>query len=463
MIFNKIFRGFIIILVLSFTVIGVTLFPLLGRYVISEKEEAMTQAGKRISEMTTELVLKGDREYENLYKMSIDVIARNMGTGIILADKKGNILIKTDIPISEISKDILKDVNNGKSVGRTGQFIDYQNTVFTVGVPVYYNGEVIGGVYLITNVPEIQKIRLDILKMYIITVLTVLLIAMIVVYFVSKNITQPINAITKASKELSNGKFSTRVKVYKDDETGQLATAFNNMADSIEKLEDMRRIFVSDVSHELRTPMTTITGFVEGVLDGTIPEEKRDIYLKIVLDETKRLSRLVNDLLDISKLSSDEVKLDLSTFNINEMIRLTVIQFEKRLLEKKISVNVVFENEKEDVIAEKDSIRRVLTNLMDNAVKFCNEKGKIDITVKRKGDKTEISIRNEGEGILDEEKKAIFERFYKMDKSRSKNKNGVGLGLYIVKSIMDKHKEKIWINSEQGKYAEFVFSLNNKQ
>lgn len=464
MIFNKIFKGFIAILVLSFTVLGVFLFPWLSNYVISEKENMLMKAGARLSEMSSGLALKNYSEYKDLYQISIDVIGQNLNSEVMLADKNGNIIIKTTYRHSEnifekIPEDILKEINSGKKARKLGKFFNYKDSTLTIGVPVIYNENVIGGIYLLTYVPEVAKLREDIFRMYVFSVIAVFLISLIIIYMVSKNITQPINDITKASKALSNGKFETRVKVYKEDEIGELATAFNSMADSIGKLEYMRRSFISDVSHELRTPMTIITGFVEGVLDGTIPEEKKDMYLKIVLDETKRLSKLVNDLLDISRLASDEVKLELSKFDINELIRLTVIGFENRFNEKLLTVNVVFENETEEVLAEKDSIKRVLTNLIDNAIKFCKEKGTIDISVKHKGDKVNISVKNEGVGISEEEKKIIFERFYKLDKSRSQNKNGVGLGLYIVKSIIDKHKEKIWINSEYGKFAEFVFTL----
>ena len=468
MIFNKIFKGFTIILILSFTVLGGLLFPLISNYVVSEKETTLIKAGESISKMSSELATEKFEDYRNFYQMTMNIVSQNLNSEVILADKNGNVITKTrykytDRPIEKISEDILKDINNGVNTKKTGKLLDYKDITLTVGVPVFIKDKVVGGIYLITNVPEIAKIREDILRMYLFSVLAVLVISLIVIYLVSKNITHPINAITKASKAISSGDFKARVKVYKEDEIGELAIAFNNMADSISKSEYMRRTFVSDVSHELRTPMTTINGFIEGVLDGTIPEEKRDIYLKIVLDETKRLSKLVNDLLEISRLSSEEIKYEPVEFDINELIRLTVIGFENRFNEKNLTVNAVFENETEEVVAEKDSIKRVLTNLLDNAVKFCNDKGKIDLTVKSKGEKVTVSIKNEGQGISEEEKNIIFERFYKLDKSRSQNKNGVGLGLYIVKNIIDKHKEKIWINSEPGQYAEFIFTLKKSK
>ena len=232
------------------------------------------------------------------------------------------------------------------------------------------------------------------------------------------------------------------------------------MADSIEQLETMRRSFVANVSHDLRTPMTTIGGFVQGILDGTIPPEKQNQYLTIVLDETKRLSRLVNELLDISKMEQGSFTLELRDFNINEMIRLSVIKLEKRITEKNIQLSVSFQTEDQWVTADKDHIQRVLTNLMDNAIKFTQEGGFIDIrTGKTDRNKVFVSIQNSGIGIAHEDLAHVFDRFYKTDKSRSLDKNGTGLGLYIAKSIIKEHGETIWAESEPDEFTRFNFTL----
>lgn len=468
MIFKKMFISFISVLIISFSLMGIFLFTFLGNYVISEKEEVLVKAGERISKLTTELITTDYEDFETFFRLSSDIIAQNLNCDIFLSDYDGDVIFRTALklktmPVYSMPDDIVNSVNTGMNITKIGKLKGYKESVLIVGVPVKNNTNIVGGVYMITFIPELANLREDVISMYMFSLIAVFLLSVIIIFIYSKRVTDPVNALRKASKDISNGKYETRVKVYKDDEIGQLATEFNNMADSIAKSEEMRRSFISDVSHELRTPMTTITGFVQGVLDDTIPEEKKDMYLNIVLDESKRLSKLVSDLLDISRLESEEVKLELSKFDLNELIRLTIIGFENRFNEKLLTVNAVFENESEEVIAEKDSIKRVLTNLIDNAIKFCNHKGKIEIFTKRKGDKVFISVKNEGQGIEKEEQKTIFERFYKLDKSRSQNKNGVGLGLYIVKSIIVKHNEKIWINSEPGKYAEFVFTLKKSK
>lgn len=464
MVFKKIFTYFVTVLLIVTVILGVVIFYFLGNYVISQKENMLIRAGERISAVSEGIIKREPDKFVSYYEMFSGLSAQNLDSDIILTDAGGKIIISTGVILKGksimIPKNMLTTVSEGDNCSQVATIGGEKDSSLIVGVPLKTGKIVIGGIYLITMLPEITKLRSDVIKIYLISGIFVLLLSLILIFILTKRITDPVKAMRKASKELSNGNLQTRVKVYnKDDEIGQLAEQFNNMADSLEKSEYLRKAFVSDVSHELRTPMTTITGFIQGMLDGTVPEEKRKEYLTVVLEESKRLSKLVNDLLDISRLESEEVKLEPSTFDINELIRISIISFENQFDQKKLTVNVSFEKEGELVFAEKDSIKRVVTNLLDNAIKFSFENGIIDISTKQKGNKVYVSVKNEGEGISQADQKTIFERFYKLDKSRSQNKNGVGLGLHIVKRIINKHGEKIWINSEEGKYAEFVFTL----
>jgi len=288
----------------------------------------------------------------------------------------------------------------------------------------------------------------------------VTLVSLIFSYILSRKITKPIKAIGDAAKAFSKGEFKERVKVSGRDEISKLSETFNKMADDLEKIENLRRSFVANVSHELRTPMTTIIGFIDGILDGTIPEDTHKDYLSIVLSESKRLSRLVSDLLDIVRMEEDEFKLDVSEFDINEMIRRLIIGFERRIEEKNISVNVNFSSHVCEVFADSDGISRVLTNLIDNAIKFTNDNGSIDINIKLAKSDVVVTIRNSGDGILDIDRKHIFDRFYKADKSRGINRDGTGLGLYIVKNILYMHGRDIAMNSVAGEFTEFTFTLS---
>ena len=464
MVFKKIFTYFVTVLLIVTVILGMVIFYFLGNYVVSQKENLLIKAGERISNISDGIIRRDPDSFVSYYEMLSSLSAQNLDSDIILTDVNGKVISSTGVILRGksvmIPASMLEMVINGETSSDVAKIGNAKDSSLIVGVPLKTGKDIIGGIYLITMLPEITKLRADVIKIYLISGIVVLLLSLILIFILTKRITDPVKAMRKASKELSNGKLQTRVKVYnKNDEIGQLAEQFNDMADSLEKSEYLRKAFISDVSHELRTPMTTITGFVQGILDDTIPEKKRKDYLQVVLDESKRLSKLVSDLLDISRLESDEVKLEPVSFDINELIRLSIISFEHRFNEKNITVNALFEKDPELVSAEKDSIKRVMTNLIDNAIKFSYDNGTVDIVTKQKGNKVIVSVKNTGEGISSAEQKTIFERFYKLDKSRSQNKTGVGLGLHIVKRIINKHGEKIWINSEVGEYAEFVFTL----
>ncbi|HAA24673.1 MAG TPA: sensor histidine kinase, partial [Ruminiclostridium sp.] len=227
--------------------------------------------------------------------------------------------------------------------------------------------------------------------------------------------------------------------------------------------EKMRRDFIANISHELRTPMTSINGFIEGILDGTIPAEKQKDYLNIVKDEVKRLQRLVSDLLDIARMEAGEMTMNISTFDICEVVRIGVIYLQKELEDKNLNFRANFEREAMFVSADKDAIQRVIINLLHNAVKFTPEGGNISVTVFEAKGKAEISVSDSGEGIPEEDLPYVFDRFHKADKSRSKDKTGVGLGLYIVKNIIKAHNEYITVQSKTGEGTTFTFHLTLAQ
>ena len=264
--------------------------------------------------------------------------------------------------------------------------------------------------------------------------------------------------------DIASGDFSKRITANRD-EIGQLASSFNYMADSLERHEKTRTSFISDISHELRTPMTSISGFVGGILDGTIPEEKRDEYLQIVYDESIRLTKLANDMLEMTKMQSHEYKLDISEFDINELVRICIIQLEQKIDSKNLEIEAEFENDKMMVLADKDAIKRVIINILDNAVKFSYNNTKIKIQTKNIKRHAYVAIGNFGAGMSTEEMQNVFDRFYKTDKSRSEDKKGVGLGMSFAKNIINLHKQKIWVESIDAKedtsvkYTQFTFTL----
>ncbi|MBO5212835.1 MAG: HAMP domain-containing histidine kinase [Clostridia bacterium] len=290
-------------------------------------------------------------------------------------------------------------------------------------------------------------------------VMWVSLAAVIVVYMISYSVLKPIREIGNATKEFSRGKFDTRLTVRGNDELSELAESFNNMAIALDSKDEMQRNFLSSVSHDLRTPMTTISGFIDGILDGAIPEDKHQYYLEIIKKEVQRLSRLVTSLLDISRIQSGENKFDIKPFNICETVRQTVISMEKQFIEKELDVDCEFDEFDMIALGDKDAINRVVYNLCHNAIKFSYKGGKYLVSVKDEGKNIKFSVYNEGIGISKEEIPFVFDRFYKTDKSRGLDKSGAGLGLFISKTIIEAHGGKIKVESDYGKNCVFSFTV----
>jgi len=473
----KVFTLIMAIFLLCFILIGTLIFGFLGNYFNEKNEERLKEVAKEVSGVSLSLVeVDGKGANHNskelmkiraeAFEKSVQSIAESTDTEIFVVDTESNVVISS---VEDYNGAIKPEFTDGvlKGNGETFHGEVNKTKMLAVTEPILYGDKVVGGVVVCIPVPEISQMRSEILGIVIKILVIVAILTAILAYFLSQRITKPIYKLSNAAKSIANGNFKERVEVDEIEELGELGETFNEMAESIEQFEYTRNSFLANVSHDLRTPMTTITGFVQGILDGTIPDEKREWYLSIVLDESKRLSRIVTDLLDISKLEQGSFNLEMRNFDINELVRLTVIKFEKKITDKNIRLSVEFEGEGLYVTADKDAISRVLTNLLDNAIKFTDEGGIIHIRVGTKNSKAYVSVQNSGHGIAEEELLHIFDRFYKTDKSRSLDKNGAGLGLYIVKSIMQAHGERVWAESKQGEFARFSFTMqtveNKKQ
>jgi signal transduction histidine kinase len=290
--------------------------------------------------------------------------------------------------------------------------------------------------------------------------LWVMLAIMIAVYFITERLLAPLREMRQAAKDFSHGKFDTRIQVVGSDEIAEFATTFNSMAESLAQSENLRSTFLANVSHDLRTPMTTIAGYVDGILSGAIPPEKQEHYLQIVSSETHRLSRLVSQLLDISRLEAGMRQFNPSEFDVCELARIILISFESKIDEKRLEVEFETDDDRMPVLADKDAIHQILYNICENAIKFSREGGllKISITQGERG-KYNVCVYNEGKGISKEDLPYVFDRFYKSDKSRGLDKVGVGLGLFIVKTMLNACGESIHAESEEGKYCSFTFTI----
>ena len=332
------------------------------------------------------------------------------------------------------------------------------------GLRIMNNNEMCGAVFSCSSAVNEEALVSVMNRTVILACLLVMLAACIAVYCISNKMTEPLRNMTIAAREYGRGKLDTRVNITGKDEIAELGNAFNSMADSIEETEKMRNSFLANVSHDLRTPMTTIAGFVDGMISGAIPPDKQPEYLEIVSSEVHRLSRLVSEILDVSRLESGERKLTETRFDVCEMARLVLISFEQKIEDKKLDVDFSSEEDSMEVLGDSDATHQILYNLVDNAIKFSCEGGALRIGIKRKTPvSVEISVYNEGEGIDPDELPYIFERFYKSDKSRGLDKNGVGLGLYIVKTIIEAMKQTICVESEKGQFCEFRFTLKTEE
>ncbi len=303
------------------------------------------------------------------------------------------------------------------------------------------------------------------LRSMIVAAMWIVLAALIAIYFITERVIAPLRDMSRAAKKMAVGQFDVRVPVHGKDEVSELAVAFNQMSQALDNLERMRNSFVANVSHDLRTPMTTIAGFIDGILDGVIPPEQTDHYLKVVSDEVRRLSRLVTALLDVSRLQAGDRKFDMKPFDVCEMGRQILISFEQKIDDKQLDVEFECDEDRMFVLADRDAIHQILYNICDNAVKFSAERGKLKMSfIWSTGDgirrrKAVVKVYNEGQGIPTEDLPFVFERFYKSDKSRGLDKSGVGLGMFISKTIIDAHGETITVDSEYGRFCEFTFTL----
>lgn len=384
---------------------------------------------------------------------------------ILFMDKSGNVIWANEIVdidnIQAYGNKALSSMSNKDKLKTVGLLDElYGEKTITVGEYIKNeNGQNTWLVFCSASAPDIfEQYKIVFWEIFVIELVTIFFVAIFMFLF-SKNITGPLKKINNTLKEFARGNFDKRVEYNVNNELGELAFNINKMADAVNSLEKMRHDFVSDISHELRTPMTSISGFIEGVLDGTISKEEKQKYLSIALSESKRLSKLVNDLLDLSRVEVQAKHLNLEEFNIDELSKIVLLKFEGDITEKNINVEFQLEGDEFFVVADRDKIIQVLINLFHNAVKFTPQNGDICISIKKGDAKCEIAISNSGYGIDENNLKYIWERLYKVDGSRSSDKSGVGIGLYIVKKIIDAHNESIEVSSIINSKTTFKFTL----
>ncbi len=463
-IFSKYFRVCAISVLSAIIVLGTFFMIFAGQYFSKEKISLLTNCATVARAYVLERVdsrLLLDRD---ALAPTLTALSESTDTVIFLTDTDGKTLLCTEgsscvvHSTYRVSSKILRAADSGlyTEMGRLERL--YKNPEYTVCQPVRTTEGTVGYLFVSATNEELRAFLTEMIKIFLICALMVLLIAFVVTYFVTLKMVRPLREMSAAAKKFGQGDFSTRIRIDSDDEIGQLAMSFNNMAHSLSELESMRRSFIANVSHELKTPMTSIAGFIDGILDGTIGKDQERHYLRIVSDEVKRLSRLVRSMLNLSRIEAGELKVQTTPFNILEIICETVFSFEQSIEQKNLDIRGL-DTDKVMVDADPDLIHQVVYNLVDNAVKFVNNGGYLEFSFNVDGNRTFVGIRNSGEGLSKEEIPRVFDRFYKTDRSRGIDKNGVGLGLYLVRSIINLHGGDIIVKSVKGEYTEFVFSV----
>ena len=463
-----------VIVVLSFILLGMVMMLFFGQYWRTEKKELLTKNAKSIAGMSSVFLTRTNEETYQLQtsvlKGFIDTFSTSIDADIFITDLEGNILLgnypnsKVESP-KAVPKQTVALATQGMYEGRNTFDGLYATPSYIIGVPLYTgDGEqCVGVVFAATSAATVSAFQGEAMQMFLVAAAAALGVTFVVVGAFAYRLVQPLRQMSAAARSFGGGDFSVRVPVTSADELGQLALSFNNMANSLSNSEGTRRSFIANVSHELKTPMTTIAGFIDGILDGTIPKEQEDKYLHIVSDEVKRLSRLVKSMLDLSRIDSGEMKLRPTQFNITQVLVNTLLTFEQQIDEKNIEIRGLEDSSPQMVWGDQDLLHQVVYNLIENAVKFTNPGGYISTTVTDGIDRTTVVIENSGPGVAPEDLPMIFERFYKTDKSRSRDKNGMGLGLYIVRTILKLHGGDITVSSAVGQFCRFEFTLPKPQ
>ena len=478
--FKEYFTIMFLVVLVSFTVLGGSLIVFARNYFENEKTTLLSENAERISESVARTV-GSDYAQQSPTNTALlvcgDLITASeaIDADFFICNTQGDVTYCQDMLRSNmalytgkctlhsrmhISSDVLQASDEAPYSGITTLDDVLSTRHFVCVTPVRLNGET--AAYVIGMQPVNSSLRpyvLAVLQMFGISALITLAVALVAVYFMTYEMTKPLRQMSEATHRYAEGDFSMRVQVIGRNEMADLAEAFNSMARDLASLESSRRSFVANVSHELKTPMTTIGGFIDGILDGTIDKDKQEHYLRIVSDEVKRLSRLVVSMLNLSKIEAGELALKRRDFDICDMIFRTLLGFEQLIEQKRFSITGLETLESTIISGDEDLLTQVVYNLIDNAVKFTPEGGEIRFEVVHDDEKVYVSIRNSGAGISSEEIAHVFERFYKVDKSRSYDVKGAGLGLYLVKSIVEMHGGEIKAASVENEYTEFSFFL----
>ncbi len=479
--FFKYFFIFSAIVVASFLVMGITLMVFITNFMSTQVLDETERNAYRLAESTTDLlnsdVVKINPEAAILLLcQNVDIMAKTTGSDVYICNINGDIEVCPET-VDELTFDVKPECEVHSKIqipssfiqrvkaGRVTEFTtlgsSYENYQSVSMAPFYVNNSFYGFCVVASPLEgELLNGIEYIFSVFLISVAIALAIVTIAVYLMTNKIAKPIRNLETATTLYSKGDFSYKVpEINSNDELAHLITQFNSMATSLSQIENSRRSFVANVSHEFKTPMTTIGGFINGILDGTIPPEKQDYYLEIVSSEINRLSKMVNMMLNISKIETGNVTLNIEYVDISKKVLSTLLGFEQLISEKHIEIIGIEDLNPAKAHVDGAMIDQVIYNLVDNAVKFTDTDGKITVNTAENKNSVFFAITNTGTGIAQKEMEKIFDRFYKVDQSRSTDTKSTGLGLYLIKSILNLHNGTITVESDNKSFTRFIVQL----
>ena len=440
-------------------------------YLISEAEDIAYLAGNLSGDSLMDTIRDRDSATRAYLNRMAEKVNKEFGAYIAVKDRAGNVMTNSQVAYDEDPE--FMDSLNGEEISAAFERVLAGETIrlrsesgeaptFTVGVPFMMDNTVTGAVFIRTKAQQIESGLADTLGSIALLAAVVLALSGVAVFLFVRGRLKPLKQLETAAATIAEGDFSVQVDEKKGDrELRELSGAFNTMTKKLQGVEEGRREFVANVSHELRSPITSIRGFAEGMADDVIPEEERPKYLRLVADESRRLSGLIDDLLALSRLEREDAKPEMTVFDVNEMLRRAVIRRMNDLEDKKIDVSCEFEEDSCMVRADSDRIEQVVINLLDNAIKFTPEGGKISLESAVKDGLAEITVRDSGTGIAPEDRDKIFDRFFTADRAHTAGK-GTGLGLSICKRIMEMHGQSIrLLDTEEGAAFRFTLEKSN--
>ena len=467
--FSRQFAMIAALLLLCLLITGVSFRFLMLGTIESQNQQTMIRDAEAVAELAEAYDSVGDLQNNFDFHISLSLFTKVGDAEALLCDTDGVIRIcscekfscdhigQTVDPVllAEIQKD-------GSWYEETSLSSIYDEPRYLAGQTLLASdGEQIGYVLVSAPMAQTKNFMLRSSTLFFYVAIAVLIVSMLAASFLSRMQVRPLGQMADAARRFGRGELSVRVEESPKNtsEINDLARAFNTMVDSLESSERRRQEFVANVSHELKTPMTTIGGYIDGMLDGTIPPEKQQHYMQIVSGEVRRLSRLVRNMLDISRLQAMGVEESRMTrFDLGELMSDVIITFEQKINGKDLNVDVELPDRPVWVKAERDGITQVVYNLLDNAIKFCPQGGKLGLFLALEGGKAKVTVQNSGPTIDPNELPLLFDRFHKADKSRSADREGWGLGLYIAKTIVGAYGGDIWATSENG-ITNFIFTL----